>query len=119
MKIRWFEGLILGITALCGAFFLLCRYSSYGSGGVVISTQRGSSAVVSYVEAGDELLDLNAATLDELDELPYLSRTVAQRILNYRVKHGNFDSVDDLLEVKGISEELLEELRPYVCVDEG
>ena len=119
MKIRWFEGLALGIAALCVALFFLCYFSSNLSGEVVITTDRGAGAEVSVNADEETVLDLNTATLDELDELPYISRSVAQRILNYRVKCGGFRSVDELLNVKGISEELLNEIRSYVCVEEG
>jgi competence protein ComEA len=41
---------------------------------------------------------------------------LAQRIIEYRQTHGRFQSVDELLEVRGIGPKRLENMRPYVVV---
>lgn len=61
-------------------------------------------------------LDLNRATVAELDELPGIGPAKAQAIVDYRERHGAFGSVDQLMEVKGIGPKLLERLRPLVTV---
>jgi competence ComEA-like helix-hairpin-helix protein len=61
-------------------------------------------------------IDLNAATLKELEELPGVGPVTAQRILDARQKSGRFRRVEDLLAVRGISAKRLEALRPYVSV---
>ncbi|MFD9128844.1 ComEA family DNA-binding protein [Kitasatospora sp. NPDC059571] len=50
------------------------------------------------------LLSLNQATLEQLDALPGVGPTLAQRILQYRRQHGPFRSVDQLREISGIGE---------------
>ena len=62
------------------------------------------------------LLDLNTATAEDLDTLPGVGPVTAQAILDWRAEHGGFTSVDELLEVSGIGEVTLEELRPLVTV---
>lgn len=62
------------------------------------------------------LVDLNTATEVELDTLPGVGPVTAQAILDWRTEHGGFTSVDELLEVSGIGEVTLEELRPLVTV---
>ena len=59
-------------------------------------------------------INLNIATLEELDSLPGIGPVLAQRILEYRETYGPFQSVDDLLHVKGIGSALLEEIRDLV-----
>jgi competence protein ComEA len=61
-------------------------------------------------------VDLNTASLAQLDTLPGIGPTTAQAIIDYRSEHGRFRSVDDLLNVRGIGPTKLEELRPLVRV---
>ena len=119
MKIRWFEGAILLLVLLCVAVFFISYYTTNLSGGVIITAERGSAASVTHYEEEKSLLDINTATFDELNGLPYVSDRVAQRILNYRVELGGFTSIEQLLEVKGVSRELFKEIEPYICVGEG
>ncbi len=60
--------------------------------------------------------NLNSATADDLDDLPGVGPVTATAILVWRDEHGPFRSVDDLLEVKGIGEATLDELRDLVTV---
>jgi competence protein ComEA len=62
------------------------------------------------------LVDLNTATEADLDTLPGVGPVTARAILDWRTEHGGFTSVDELLEVSGIGEVTLEELRPLVTV---
>lgn len=61
-------------------------------------------------------IDLNAATLEQLDTLPGIGPVLAQRILDWRTTNGRFNSVDELGEVSGIGEATLADLRPLVRV---
>jgi competence protein ComEA len=61
-------------------------------------------------------VNLNTATLDQLETLPGIGPALGQRIIDYREEHGPFRSVDDLLNVSGIGEKRLEDLRSGVTV---
>jgi competence protein ComEA len=61
-------------------------------------------------------IDLNTATIKELEELPGVGKVTAQRIIDARQKSGRFRRVEDLLSIRGISTKRLEILRPYVTV---
>jgi competence protein ComEA len=61
-------------------------------------------------------VNLNTATLEELDALPGVGPVTAQAILDWRTENGRFTSVDDLLDVAGIGEKTLEDLRDRVSV---
>jgi competence protein ComEA len=61
-------------------------------------------------------IDLNTATLDQLDSLPGVGPATATAIIAYRDQHGGFRSVEDLQEVRGIGDARLEQLRPLVTV---
>lgn len=59
-------------------------------------------------------LDLNTATLEQLDALPGIGPTTAQKILDYRQAHGPFHAVDDLDAVPGIGRGRIEQLKGLV-----
>lgn len=61
-------------------------------------------------------LDLNAATLEQLDGLPGVGPVLAQRILDYRTKIGRFTAVSQLKEVSGIGPARYADLEPLVSV---
>ncbi|MBV9013264.1 MAG: helix-hairpin-helix domain-containing protein [Pseudonocardiales bacterium] len=61
-------------------------------------------------------VDLNAATLEQLDGLPGVGPVTAQRILDWRAAHGRFTSVNQLREVSGIGPARLADLRSLVRV---
>jgi competence protein ComEA len=59
-------------------------------------------------------VQLSTATLEQLDTLPGVGPATAQRILDYRAKHGAFSSVDELDAVPGIGPKRLDQLRDLV-----
>jgi len=61
-------------------------------------------------------LNLNTATLEQLDELDGIGPATAQQILAYRDAHDGFGSVDELDQVPGIGETRLASLREQVRV---
>jgi competence protein ComEA len=61
-------------------------------------------------------LDLNAATVEQLDVLPGVGPVTAQRIVDWRTRNGRFATVDQLREVEGIGERRLGQLRELVRV---
>jgi competence protein ComEA len=61
-------------------------------------------------------VNLNTATLEQLDTLPGVGPATAQKILDYREQHGGFGSVDELGEVPGIGDVRLAALRDLVRV---
>lgn len=67
-------------------------------------------------ESAGGAVNLNTATVDELDELPGVGPVTAQSIVDWRTENGSFRSVDDLLEVRGIGEGTLGDLRDLVTV---
>jgi competence protein ComEA len=61
-------------------------------------------------------INLNTATAEQLDTLPGVGPVTAQAILSWREENGRFTSVDDLLDVKGIGDATLADLRNLVTV---
>ena len=61
-------------------------------------------------------INLNTATAAQLETLPGIGPTLAQRILDYRAANGPFGSVGELLKVSGIGEKKLEAIWDLVTV---
>jgi len=70
----------------------------------------------SGASAAAPLIDLNRATVDELQSLRGVGPVLAERILVFRREKGRFRAVDELLEVRGVGPATLERLRPRVRV---
>ncbi len=62
------------------------------------------------------VVNVNTATLEELQLLPGIGEARARAVVAMRKKKGGFRSLNDLLEVKGIGELGLERLRPHLTV---
>ena len=62
-------------------------------------------------------IDLNKADFYDLQRLPGIGETLAQRIIGYREETGGFHTTEELMEVYGIGEAIFAELKPYITVD--
>jgi len=75
-----------------------------------------AAAAPGAAPAGATLVNLNTATQAELETLPGVGPVTATSILDWRVEHGAFSSVDELLEVSGIGDATLAEIAPHVTI---
>jgi competence protein ComEA len=62
------------------------------------------------------VLDLNAATAEELERLPGVGPALAGRIVEWRERQGSFRSVEGVAEVPGIGEKMVRRIAPLVRV---
>ncbi len=71
---------------------------------------------VGAAAAGGSLVNINTASATELEALPGIGEVIAQRIVDHRTANGSFATVDELMEVSGIGEAILEDVRDLVTV---
>jgi competence protein ComEA len=83
---------------------------------VPLRAKGGGVAVAGAAPAPGVPLDLNTATVEQLDELDGIGPATAQQIVAYREAHGGFGSVEELDQVPGIGETRLAALRDKVRV---
>ena len=62
------------------------------------------------------LVNINTATIEQLDTLPGVGEATANKILNYREENGGFKNIEDLKNVKGIGEKKFEDIKDNICV---
>lgn len=91
---------------------VLVGVTSPGTGSAAPGAKGGTAAG----GATGAAVNLNSATLEELDALPGVGPVTAQSIIDWRTENGRFRSVDDLLEVSGIGDKTLADLRDLVTV---
>lgn len=61
-------------------------------------------------------VNINTASVSELEQLPGIGEVIAQRIVDYRTQHGPYKTVRDLLKVEGIGEKKFESIKDHVTV---
>jgi competence protein ComEA len=82
--------------------------------GFVVITEGTPSSL-----AGEELIDINNASLEELDKLPGIGPTTAQNIIDYREENGPFARIEDIVNVSGIGSATYEDIKDLITVNEG
>ena len=84
---------------------------------IVVPTRDAATRSVtpSLTTNAHAVLHLNSASAGELDALDGIGPALAQRIVDYRVAHGGFRSIDELDQVSGIGATRLEALRGHVA----
>lgn len=78
------------------------------------SSQGGGSSRSAPVAGG--AININTATLEQLDSLPGVGPAIAQRIIDYRESMGGFKTVEEITQVSGIGEATLAKIKDLITV---
>ncbi|WP_344606177.1 ComEA family DNA-binding protein [Sporichthya brevicatena] len=84
--------------------------------GEQVVLEAGDAGATAGGIGSDGLVNLNTATLADLDSLPGVGPVLAQRILDWRSEHGRFSSIEELQEVPGIGPSTFADLKSRVRV---
>lgn len=87
--------------------------------GEVAAAPDGNNIELGTPAAQDQLggkININTASVSELDTLPGIGPAIAQRIIDYRTTHGSFRSTADLQKVSGIGEKRYEQLKDLIAI---
>lgn len=119
-KLIWQIALeMLSISLIC-ALLIGLRHSfpvavsaDYKAAFVAQVEAQSQSEIVAY--SGP--VDINLATAEQLMTLNGIGKALADRIVSYRLNNGHFQTVDDIVYVKGIGTAKLAAIREYIDVD--
>ena len=79
--------------------------------GYTVQTERAAAEEVAPVRV---LVNINTASAEELETVTGIGPVLAQAILDYRAEHGDFQTLDELLEVRGIGSAKLDAMRDEI-----
>ena len=96
----------------------LARRLEDGEMVVVSSVSAGSGAneEIPEVKTASSLVNINTASAEELEQLPGIGPSTAQKIVSDRMANGSFKSPDDLKRVTGIGDKKFETISTLICV---
>lgn len=68
------------------------------------------------VDENSDLININTATVEELDSLPGIGPTTAQKIVDYRDTNGPFSTIEEIMDVSGIGPSTFDEIKDLITV---
>jgi len=84
---------------------------------ILLLTALALSVTGSLAAEVSGVVNINTANSEQLSLLPRVGPTVAQRIVDFRQENGRFQSLEDLMLVRGIGEKTFELIKPYITLD--
>lgn len=85
---------------------------------IIFSLMSGCTSRVVYEQqtsaAAANALNINKATADELEKLPYIGRKTAEKMIQFREENGPFRRVEHIMQIRGISEKRFLEIQPFL-----
>ncbi len=93
---------------------LLPGFASHAQESIDPETAETYLAVLRDLEG--QVIDVNKATVEDLQALPWFSPEMARQVIAYRKRFGPFPGLGDLLRVPGVTSEILAVVRPYLTV---
>ena len=96
-------------TAVLGAFITV-------GWSAVSAAQTNRAAVTATARQAIATVNINTASVKELDALPGIGTKTAQLIVEYRQKNGPFKKIEELMNVRGVGEKSFLKLKPQLTV---
>ena len=81
-----------------------------------IFNDAGESIIVSDGSSRNPIININSATQSDLEKLPGIGSSTAEKIIDYRTKNGKFKKIEDLMNISGIGESKFNNIKDYISI---
>lgn len=81
-----------------------------------VTSSSSSTSINSATSIPTGKININIASVEELDSLPGIGPAYASRIIDYRSSHNGFKSIEEIMEIKGIGEKTFEKLKDQITI---
>ena len=100
---------------------LIAEDKKFKEAAAMLQSEFDISSIVTKLNDDGTLhsIEVNRASLNGLMLLPGIGPTLAGRIVDMRDSIGSFQSVDELLDIKGIGKNKLNKIRPYIIIGDN
>ncbi|MCD8090464.1 MAG: helix-hairpin-helix domain-containing protein [Clostridiales bacterium] len=109
---------VIFYISAAGCVFLLFFLWYFTSEGRYEDYNTEREAVLYSAEEAEaaEVININTAGSEELSSLPYIGEKIAERIIAYREENGGFASPEEIMNVKGIGENIYNDIKDNITV---
>lgn len=87
---------------------------------IYITKESGVNTIVGTSENNNQIsnmkININTADINELDKLPGIGDSTAQKIIDYRNENGKYNSIEDVKNVKGIGDSKFDKIKEFIIV---
>ena len=102
---------LVTLAFLAAVLYLTFGANRAGREDYTVQTERNAEEEAAPVRV---LVNINTASAEELETVTGIGPVLAQAILDYRAEHGDFQTLDELLEVRGIGSAKLDAMRDEI-----
>ncbi len=109
---------IFYLSSAAAVFLLFCLWY-FASEGRYEAYSLEREAVIYTAEEAEaaKVININTADAEELAELPHIGEAIAGRIIAYREEKGGFSSAEEIMSVKGIGENIFNDIKDNIAVE--
>jgi competence ComEA-like helix-hairpin-helix protein len=107
MFIDRFNGMVSARVGIVVACLIVAFLTGCSARGVYQSS-------ANLLPASSNAININTASVDDLEKLPHIGRKTADAIVQFRAENGAFRRIENLMQVRGISEKRFLDIRPLV-----
>lgn len=122
---KWAGLFICALIVVLSAGIGIGRFTALRGGAVVRTEGRAlalsalelAPAAGGFAHSDGWKININTASMGQLCELPGIGEAMSARIIDYRSQNGDFESIEEIMAVRGIGEGIFSKIKDYITVE--